>query len=258
MKKKQKVSKKKMQNFFEKKGFYIALFSLLVIVGFSVYLQNIRSIGKNDVSFDDDAWQEAISESDVVISEETQKSDDAKVVENTSDDEKIEEKAGNAEISIEEKFEVVDAVEVYASTPTTAKAEPFSMSLPCDGDIIAECSLEELVYCKQMDDWRTHNGIDIAAVEGTSIKAAAEGVVSEVYEDDLLGIVVVLDHKNDVSSLYGNLQSLDFINVGTEVSKGDIIGGVGKLGALETGEIAHLHFEVHKNGAYENPSAYLE
>jgi len=108
-----------------------------------------------------------------------------------------------------------------------------------------------------MDDWRTHNGVDIAAAVGDPVKAAEDGVVSKVYEDEFLGIVVEVDHQNGITSLYGNLQNIDFISTGVKVKQGDIIGGVGTPGALEADLDPHLHFEVMCNGQLKDPSEYI-
>ncbi len=216
------------------KGFYITLCSLAAITGFTLYSSHLRGeMNQQIASFDGSAWQESISESEIEVIDvdaASEKADAPKPV----------------------KF---DPETVVTSAPTAEKTEvpKFSMDFPLDGEIIAPCSVDELVFCESMQDWRTHNGTDIAAKVGEQVKAAESGKVSQVYQDDLLGVVVVLDHGNEISSLYGNLQSLDFIQVGTEVRKGDIIGGVGDSGILEAKSGPHLHFEVMSNGEYKNP-----
>ena len=44
---------------------------------------------------------------------------------------------------------------------------------------------------------------------------------------------------------------------GKDVKKGDIIGGIGECGGLERSDAPHLHFELMKNGEYENPEQYF-
>ena len=146
-----------------------------------------------------------------------------------------------------------------ATKSTAAKTEKakFVLEMPHSGEVIAPCSVDELLYSETMKDWRTHNGIDIAAKLGDQVKAAESGVVSKVFKDDLLGVVVTIDHENGILSNYANLQSEDFIKVGTKVKKGDIIGGVGKSGALEETLSEHLHFEVVSNGEYKDPKDFL-
>ncbi|MDO4744191.1 MAG: M23 family metallopeptidase [Clostridia bacterium] len=222
------------------KGFYITLCTAIAIVGFSVYSRHLRTNMEQQIaSFDDGAWREAVVESEVEV-----------INVDESELQKSQTETSKPVNSFEKVPEVVE---------TSAKAEPkvetpkFSMEIPCDGKLIASCSIDDLVYCETMEDWRTHNGIDIAGKVGDPVKAAEAGVISEVYKDDLLGVVVVVDHGNEMSSLYGNLQNVDFIKVGTTVQKGDIIGGIGENGALEANLEPHLHFEVMSNGEYKNP-----
>ncbi len=240
-----KSKKSRFMKLVESKGFYIALFSLIAVVGFYVYARNLQtSVQKDMLSFDENAWQEAVAESGVEVI-------DVDVIEEKDQpDTKFQPPKEQTQT---QKPMDEPAVE------TTAEAEPeFAMIMPCQGKVVADCSVDELVYCAAMDDWRTHNGMDIAAPRGNQVKAAESGVVSKVYEDELLGIVVEIEHQDGISSVYANLQNIDFISAGTEVSRGDIIGGVGSPGALEANTEPHLHFEVLVNGEYKNPAEYIK
>ncbi len=248
---KSKGKKSKLRKLAENKGVYIALFSLVAVVGFYVYARYLQTSRENDIlSFDENAWQEAVAESGVEVI-------DVDVIEEKNKTQNQETKSlENNEIKHQQS--VLQQQTEEAVVETTADAEPeFAMIIPCQGEIVQDCSVEELVYCAAMDDWRTHNGIDIAAAEGDPVKASESGVVAKVYEDEFLGVVVVVDHKDGISSTYANLQSLDFISAGTKVSRGDIIGGVGKPGALEANSQPHLHFEVLAGGQYKNPMEYI-
>lgn len=226
------------------KGFYITLCTVIAIAGFSVYSKHIRADMEQQIaSFDNEAWREAAIESEVEIisvDDESAKKTETKPAEHVNSFEKVPE-----------------VIETSAKPETRTETPNFSMETPCDGTLIAACSIDDLVYCETMDDWRTHNGIDIAGKVGDPVKAAESGVVSQVYKDDLLGVVVVVEHDNGMSSLYGNLQSVDFIKVGSKVQKGDIIGGIGENGALEANLEPHLHFEVMSKGEYKNPQELL-
>lgn len=236
----------------ENKGVYIALASIAFVVGFYVYGRYARESLENDiVSFDENAWQEAVSESGVQVIDVDVKEEAPKVQEGSS--QKSQKNVTEDRAQTKETLVLEEAVETVAE-----QEREFSMIMPVSGEILAECSVEELVYCAAMEDWRTHNGMDIAAAEGDPVKAAEDGVVSKVYDDEFLGIVVEVNHKNGISSLYGNLQSLDFISAGAAVSRGDIIGGVGKPGGLEKDSGPHLHFEVTEKGEYKNPREFVK
>ena len=99
-----------------------------------------------------------------------------------------------------------------------------------------------------------HSGIDLAAANGTPIKAPAAGEC--IYDGWLRGYgrVVVLNHGRGFSTLYAHL-SASLVKEGQEVKAGAIIARVGKTGNV-TGP--HLHFEVRVYGTPENPIKYLK
>lgn len=99
-----------------------------------------------------------------------------------------------------------------------------------------------------------HSGIDIAAPNGTPVKAAAAGEV--IYDGWLRGYgrVVVLDHGRGYSTLYAHL-SASLVKEGQVVKSGANIARVGKTGNT-TGY--HLHFEVRVYGTPDNPIKFLK
>ena len=98
-----------------------------------------------------------------------------------------------------------------------------------------------------------HRGIDLAAPEGTAVFATAAGIVSEIGEDPVYGIYVIIRHSDRWSSLYGHLQKSE-TTLRTEVKSGNLIGRVGSTGQ-STGP--HLHFELRQDGRALDPSGRL-
>jgi murein DD-endopeptidase MepM/ murein hydrolase activator NlpD len=98
-----------------------------------------------------------------------------------------------------------------------------------------------------------HSGIDIRAPRGTPVQAGGPGEV--IYAGWLRGYgqIIIIDHGNDLSSVYAHLASLS-VSEGDGVKRGQIIGTVGSTGTT-TG--AHLHFEVRLNGEARDPMRYL-
>lgn len=99
----------------------------------------------------------------------------------------------------------------------------------------------------------THQGLDIAAVTGTPIKAAADGVITYSGTMGGYGNLIIIDHGNGITTYYGHCSKL-YKKKGTKVTAGDRIAAVGSTGN-STGP--HLHFEIRKNGVYVNPAKYL-
>ena len=87
-----------------------------------------------------------------------------------------------------------------------------------------------------------HYGIDIAAKQGTKIISSGSGVVT-MAEKDLYytGGTIIMDHGHGISTIYSHLASLN-VQVGDNISQGDIIGTVGSTGR-STGP--HLDFRIN-------------
>ena len=95
---------------------------------------------------------------------------------------------------------------------------------------------------------RLHAGVDLAAANGTRIRAAGAGVVVTAGLAAGYGNAVLIDHGNGFLTHYGHMSVITVI-VGQRVATGQQIGNEGSTGH-STGP--HLHFEVHQ-GFYKNP-----
>jgi murein DD-endopeptidase MepM/ murein hydrolase activator NlpD len=98
-----------------------------------------------------------------------------------------------------------------------------------------------------------HNGLDIAAAEGTPVKVAADGVVIEAGDFFFSGNMVFVDHGHGLITLYAHLSRID-VKPGDSLHKGDVLGAVGQTGRV-TG--AHLHFAVIANSILVDPVLFL-
>ena len=128
---------------------------------------------------------------------------------------------------------------------------------PLRGMVSKRHDTENLSLSVTMGDWRTHAGIDITAAVGTSVAAAADGRVAEVFEDDSFGMCVSIDHGNDTMTIYCNLDPESVASAGKTVKAGDIIGRVGESASTEAGEAPHLHFEMTVKGEAVDPLTLL-
>ena len=101
---------------------------------------------------------------------------------------------------------------------------------------------------------RMHNGIDMAAPQGTPIYATRAGKVTKVaYQAGGAGNYVSINHLDGFASIYMHMTH-SVVKKDQTVSAGQIIGYVGSTG-ISTGP--HLHFGVSYAGTYVNPLAYI-
>ena len=100
---------------------------------------------------------------------------------------------------------------------------------------------------------RLHAGIDIAAPDGTPIRAAAAGTVTMAGVNGGYGNYTCIQHGGAVSTCYAHQSRLG-TSSGASVSQGQVIGYVGNTGNSFG---AHLHFEVRVNGSPVDPLGYL-
>lgn len=99
-----------------------------------------------------------------------------------------------------------------------------------------------------------HRGIDIAAAQGTAIKAIQDGTVTSAGDAGSYGLCVTIADDQVYESRYAHCSSLA-VSTGQEVKRGDVIGAVGSTGE-STGP--HLHLEVLLNGEYLNPYFFVD
>ena len=156
----------------------------------------------------------------------------------------------------EETEPVVMPEAVVDDTPVVAE-EPHVVVSPLQGEVVAAFSVDKLVYDETMDDWRTHDGVDIAAAEGDSVLAACAGTVRSVTDDVLMGTTVVLSHSGGYETVYANLQADPPVAEGDSVSAGQKSGAVGTTAAAESAQGAHLHFGVTRDGEAVDPDVFL-
>lgn len=131
-----------------------------------------------------------------------------------------------------------------------------SMKAPLAGEIIREFTLDELVYYEAIGEWRVHKGIDIKPKDTLLIESALAGKVEAVNNSEITATEIIIDHGNNVKTLYSNLVSAN-VKAGDTVEKGQVIGNVGKTVSIEASDGAHLHFEVIVDGQHINPLDYI-
>lgn len=98
-----------------------------------------------------------------------------------------------------------------------------------------------------------HDGIDLAAPAGTPIKTAQEGTVLYAGEQKGYGLIVIVEHKAPLITLYAHNRDLR-VKTGQTVRRGQVIATVGESGRTSG---PHVHFEVRVDGKPADPLEYL-
>lgn len=106
--------------------------------------------------------------------------------------------------------------------------------------------------------WGFHYGIDMAALKGTLVRAAASGTVVYAGYQRGYGNTVLISHSNRYTTRYAHLDSIT-VSQGAVIPIGRIIGAVGDTGYTITRgrDASHLHFEVSIRGKQVNPLPLL-
>lgn len=148
----------------------------------------------------------------------------------------------------------IDNPDVLAASITVNAEEAGLMLDPVPPSaVLTGFSDTTLLYNELYHDWRTHNGVDIAADLGCSVCAAAEGTVKETGTGSYGGYVVI-EHVNGITAVYAQLGDIS-VKEGDTVGAGEVIGTIGESRGENTKE-PHLHYEILKDGKYVDPEEY--
>lgn len=149
----------------------------------------------------------------------------------------------------------------------TTKAEDATMPLlesntpyksfyqyPLDEVVINSYS-EELIKNETMGDYRSHTAVDFGAEQGAEVRSVNDGIVLDVYNDSMLGMVVEIDHGGKLVARYCGLDSVS-VSKGDEVKIGQQLGTLGRV-PFEASLESHLHFETRLDGKYVDPLSVM-
>ncbi|MCL2087970.1 MAG: M23 family metallopeptidase [Oscillospiraceae bacterium] len=241
-------NKSKGLAFFTGKGFYIALAISLLAVGTAAYfainrtmstLTRDNNFGNNNIVYNDPYdWGN--------IADDVNKPQGGIGISETSDsdDEDDDDDDGTDEN---------DNIQSNEEAPIAQN----KWAMPLAGEVSVPFSNGELVRSKTLNDWRTHDGVDIKAELGTPVKSAADGKVLNVGEDPRWGMTVVIDHGEGYIGYYYNLDKNVTIKAGVDLKVGDTIGAVGMTALNEIAEDPHLHFAVKNAEKWIDPMSLM-
>ena len=139
------------------------------------------------------------------------------------------------EVEIEDKYNLRNIVK---------DKEYYLLATPLKGNISQEFSVAD-----------NHLAIDIAADTGTAIKSISEGIVLFSEWTTQTGYVIIIDHGNDLTSVYKHNSKL-LKKQGDRVKLGEVIAMSGNTGTLTSGP--HLHFELWSEGFAIDPKTLID
>ena len=165
------------------------------------------------------------------------------------------------EADIQAQNELIASLEAAVAEERKRIAEENGRRLTYDGGMF---TFPAPSYTRISDDYgnrmhptlgveKFHNGIDLAAPNGSPILAAYDGEVVAAAYSGSMGNYVMIDHGDSLYTIYMHASAL-YVSKGDLVAKGEQIAAVGSTGR-STGP--HLHFGVRKNGSYVSPWSYL-
>ncbi len=146
-----------------------------------------------------------------------------------------------------------------SNSSTTGSKIP-SFILPVSGSLTAKHDPTMQVFSTTMQDYRVHLGIDLATKENAPVYAAADGKISKIWVDTLMGYCIAIQHSGDCVTVYKNLAETlpEGIAEGVSVRSGQLIATVGESAMVEVAEEPHLHFEMTVGELAVDPLEYFD
>lgn len=257
-------NKDKIKNIMYLGGSILGIATIAFILTFVIYGNNLD---KQQAKIDTEKLASLAQNTANAINTETASTEIGKTVEESKSEmeqNKIENTTTN---TVSKKDNTVtnttnkETIKNEVTKTTTAKEEKTedpTFVKPVEGEICKDYAKDNLVYSETLGEWTTHLGIDIKAEKTTVVKAACDGKVKSIKTDPRYGLSITIEHQNGFETLYSNLLTSEFVQVGEEVKKGQTIGTVGNTATFEIADATHLHFEISKNGEKLDPNLYIK
>lgn len=157
---------------------------------------------------------------------------------------------------------------LVTTAPVTEEKDPLptvkdevipEMASPVSGKLAKAHSIDVQVFSQTMQDWRVHLGIDILTEANAPVLAAADGTVTKIWQDPMMGWCLAVSHAGDCVTVYKNLAEsmAEGLVEGTMVKKGQLLGHVGDSAMMEIADEPHLHMEMTVKGLQVDPMDYF-
>ena len=154
-----------------------------------------------------------------------------------------------------------EATEKQTDKPSSSVAGKLpSFILPVSGNLTREHDPSLQVFSPTMQDYRVHLGIDLTTKADAPVYAAADGKISKIWVDTLMGYCIAIQHSGDCVTVYKNLAETlpEGIAEGVSVRSGQLIATVGDSAMVEIADEPHLHFEMTVSDLAVDPLEYFD
>lgn len=152
------------------------------------------------------------------------------------------------ETPIEETLEIPNQEFVFT--------EEEGLYVPIKNDIMMHYDMERTVYFATLDQYKYNPAVIFKANEGSEVFACADGKVVDIYHNEELGQVLVLDLGDGYQATYGQLKDIK-VSVGDSVSVGQPIAHVSVPTKYYSVEGFNLYFSLKKDGVAVNPEGMM-
>lgn len=237
---------------FKKEGFYVTLFVTLSIVTI------VGAITIKNKDANPNSQAEIPSTEDATSKLENKTEIDNQNNKTNEDTELKEDKKTNVETSMENS----ERVENKTTTKPVASDSKMNFSNPVEGKLLKGHN-EPYIFKdgkavkegEKGNSSLSYGGISVGAKMGTAVKAAEDGVIEDVVENDVTyGVTVTIKHANGIKTSYANLSNDLKVKKGDKVTKGQEIGKVGNtastLKLCVKSDFLHIKVYSKKDNTY--------
>ena len=217
-------------------------------------VENTEEEKKKDKSAEDEKSEEKNQDVSEQSDQNDKKSDE-------KDKKKAEEEAGMFDETVDtaEKNTTTEEAEAISTTvqPALDFSEEDGLVWPIVGDVLINYSMDKTIYFPTLEQYKYNPAIVISATQGENIAAAADGRVTSVGYDPVIGNTVVMDLGNGYELSYGQLDNI-IVSEGSYVSVGDNIGTVASPTKYYSLEGTNVYFMLTKDDQPVNPMSKLQ
>lgn len=126
-----------------------------------------------------------------------------------------------------------------------------NLSYPLNNSTVIKEYSEDTVYNKTLNQWNAHTGVDFSCKAGDNVYSMSDGEVVKIYNDDMLGNIIVIESSN-YKIYYCGLSEKTNVSVGDVVKQGDVIA-LASVVPSESLDDSHIHIEVKVGDSYIDP-----